>query len=222
LQTQYFAGLARPLPLPFAEQWLTHCPDFLIREKTMNKIKRFSIFAAFSMLVLGLPAIASAQYYPNGGAGNGGYGGYGNGQYGDQRSAIRNLKNHTRQFQRQLDRDLDRSRVNGTRREDQINDIVSRFRDAVNDLDNNGYYDNRRGSYGGDSEMRRVYDLAGQIERSIGRANISPSTRNLWGGVRSDLQTLSRGYGSNNGRNNGGWGNGRTGSRNGLPSWWPF
>jgi hypothetical protein len=72
----------------------------------MNKIKRFSIFAAFSMLVLGLPAIASAQYYPNGGAGNGGYGGYGNGgygngQYGDQRSAIRNLKNHTRQFQRQ-------------------------------------------------------------------------------------------------------------------------
>jgi hypothetical protein len=169
-----------------------------------------------------LPAIASAQYYPNDPYGRNDR--YGNGQYGnngDQRSVIRNLKNRTREFTRQLDRDLDRSRMNGTRREDQINHVADRFRDAVNRLDNNGYYDNRRGTYGGDGEMRRVYDLAAQIERSIARANISYQTRNLWGAVRNDLQALSRGYGYNNGRygNNGGWSNR---NRNGLPSWWPF
>jgi hypothetical protein len=71
--------------------------------------------------------------------------------------------------------------------------------------------------------MRRLYDLAGQIERSMGRANVSYSTRNSWSLVRNDLQSLSRGYGNNNGRNNGGWGNGRVNTgRNGLPSWWPF
>jgi len=201
----------------------------------MNKIKNLIVFTAFSLLVLGLPAIASAQYYPNDPYGrNGGYndpygrnGGYSNGGYGDQRSVIRNLKSRTREFTRQLDRDLDRGRMNGTRREDQINEIANRFRDAVNDIDNNGYYDNRRGTYGGNNEMRRVFDLAAQIERSISRANISYQTRNLWSAVRNDLQSLSGGYYTNNnnrgnGNRNGGWGNNRNTGRNGLPSWWPF
>jgi hypothetical protein len=171
--------------------------------------------------MLGLPAIASAQYGQydpygrNGGYNNGGY------NNGDQRSVIRNLKQNARQFTRQLDRDLDHSRYDGSRREDQINTLADRFRDAVNNLNNNGYYDSRRGTYGGNNEMRRVYDLAGQIERQIGRANVSYNTRNLWGAIRNDLQSLSGGY-YDNGRNNrrsGGWGNT---NRSGLPSWWPF
>jgi hypothetical protein len=194
-------------------------------ERTMNRIKNLIAISAFSLLVLGLPAIASAQYGQydpygrNGGNNNRGYG-------TNMSSTVRNLKNRTRDFQRQLDRDLDRSRMNGTRREDQINEIASRFRDAVNDLDNNDYdYSrNRNSNYRGDNEMRRVFDLASQIERSIGRANVSYNTRNLWAGIRNDLQVLSRGYG-NSGRNsgNGGWGTGRgNNNRNGLPSWWPF
>ncbi|MGE3466383.1 MAG: hypothetical protein AB7J13_05565 [Pyrinomonadaceae bacterium] len=203
----------------------------------MTRAKTFIAIAAFSIMVLCLPAIASAQWrndddYNRGrgnNSGNYGNGQYGNGQYGNSgsmRAVLRNLKNNTRNFQRQLDRDLDRSRLNGTRREDQINEIASRFRDAVNDLDDDGYFNN--GRYNdrrnrGDNEMRRVYDLAAQIERSIGRANISYQTRNLWSAVRNDLQTVSRGYGYNNGRN-GPWNNGRNNrnTRNGLPSWWPF
>jgi hypothetical protein len=70
--------------------------------------------------------------------------------------------------------------------------------------------------------MREVYNAASQIERTIGRARLSYQTQNLWNAIRSDLQQISRGYNNNNngrGRNNGGWNNG---SRNGLPSWWPF
>ena len=188
----------------------------------MKRINLLLAIGTFSLLMLGLPAIASAQYgqYDPYGR-NGGYnnGSYNNGRYdNDQRSMIRNLKQNTRQFTRQLDRDLDRSRYDGTRREDQINTVAARFRDAVNNLNNNGYYNSRQRTYGGTNEMRRVYDLAGQIERQIGRANVSYETRNLWGAIRNDLQSLSGGYYNNN-RRSGTWGNT---NRNGLPSWWPF
>lgn len=214
----------------------------------MNRLSKIISIAAFSTMVLLLPAIASAQYYPNGNqyptndpyGRNGGYnnGGYGN--YGDMRSTIRGLKNKAKDFTRQLDRDLDRSRVNGTRREDQINEMADRFKDAVNDLDNNGYRDNRGNNNRNSSEereIRRVFDTAAQVERAISRAGVSYQSQNLWSSIRNDLQVLSRnygtgtvrgnngGWGNGNGNGNGGWGNGRSGggrTSNGLPSWWPF
>jgi len=108
-------------------------PDFMKREKTMNRIKNLLAVSIFSLLILGIPALASAQsrdrdyddddnrYGNYGGYNNGGYN---NGNYGNSRSAIRDLKRHAKDFQRQLDRDLDNSRYNGTRREDQMNEIA--------------------------------------------------------------------------------------------------
>ncbi len=202
----------------------------------MNRFKNWVAVGAFSLLVLGIPAVASAQYgqydpYGN----NNRNGGYNNGQYGNVNGTVRSLKQKTREFARQLDRDLDRSRLNGTRREDEINRMADRFKDAVNDLDNN-YYNNNRGYNRNDGEMRRVFQYASEIERSISRANVSGQTRSLWSSIRNDLQVISRGYntynngntggwgngnGRNNGNNGGVWGNGR-GNRQGLPSWWPF
>src|SRR5262245_13725974 len=84
----------------------------LMMEMTMNRVRNFLSIAAFSLMVLGLPAIASAQYgYPNGqydpygrngGYGNGQYGNYGYG--GDIRSAVRELKDLSRRFEKDLDR----------------------------------------------------------------------------------------------------------------------
>jgi len=199
----------------------------------MRSIKNWIALGAFSLLVMGIPTVASAQwgggqYDPNR-RGNGQYDPYGrnndrynrNGNYGNVNNTVRSLKQRTRDFTRQLDRDLDRSRLNGTRREDQINAIADRFKDAVNDLDNN-YYNNNRGYGRNDNQMRRVFEYAGQIERSISRVQISSQTRNLWFSIRNDLQVISRGYAPyNNGRNTGVWGNQRN-SRQGLPSWWPF
>ena len=64
----------------------------------MNRVKILITISAFSLLVLCLPAIASAQYggYGNGGYNNGGYGN--NGYYGDIRSTIRDLKNRSKNF----------------------------------------------------------------------------------------------------------------------------
>ncbi|MEJ7847312.1 MAG: hypothetical protein WKF92_04390 [Pyrinomonadaceae bacterium] len=65
----------------------------------MNRIKNLIAISAFSLLILGLPAIASAQW-------NGGYGGYGNG--GNIRATVRNLKNKARNFENSVDRYEDR------------------------------------------------------------------------------------------------------------------
>ncbi len=198
----------------------------------MNRTARFLSIAAFALLAL--PAIASAQYggygypnggngYPNGGYGNGGYGngGYGNnGRYGSygNNGAIRSLKDKTREFQRQLDQDLDNGRYNGSRREDEMNQVARDFRNAVNRLDNNGRDYN---------DIQRVQQLGYEVDRVIGRARVSYQTQNLWQSIRYDLQQLGYSNGrSNGGRNNGGWGNGRGNNNgswgNGRPSWWPF
>lgn len=185
----------------------------------MNRIKNFITLAALSLMVLALPAIASAQYRDRDdddyNRRNGGY--YGNGQYGqsgDMRSIVRNLKNRTKDFQRELDRDLDRSRYNSTYQEDEINDLVKEFRDAVNDLDNN----DRQNS----NEINRVLDLGRQVDRVMNRLRLGYNTENLWQVIRRDLDALGNdGYDNRNRRNrngNGRWGKGGINK----PTWWPF
>lgn len=206
----------------------------------MNRVRNFMAIAAFSLMVLGLPAIASAQSRDrdddrngnNGGYNNGGYNNGQNGQYGnygDMRATVRDLKNLARELQRHLDRDLDDSRYNGSQREDQLNELARRFRDAVNRLSesNNNY-----GNYGRrDDKIDRVLDLGSQLGRSLSRSRLDYHVEEIWSGIRYDLQVLDNGdagYNNNNRNNrntgNGGWGNGRGNGngRNGLPSWWPF
>jgi hypothetical protein len=127
------------------------------------------------------------------------------------RSTVRNLKNNARQLDRQIDRELDHSRYNGSRREDQINEIAERFKDAVNDLDSN----ERQNS----QEVRRVMDVALQMDRALQRARLSYEVQNLWSAIERDLQMLGGNDNRNRNRNRG-YGNGRN-SQN-LPNWWPF
>ena len=191
----------------------------------MNKFKRFMTVTAFSLMVLSLPAIASAQwrdrddddYNRNAGYNqNRGYGNYGN---NDSRNVVRNLKKRTRELTRQIDRDLDRSRADGTRREDRINEVADRFKDAVNDLDNKGRLNDR--------EVGRVHQRAQELDRAIGRTRVSNNTQNLWYAIRNDLRSLGGyGYYDNNNRNNrnnrNNYPSGNNRNRNNLPSWWPF
>ena len=60
----------------------------------------------------------------------------GNGRYDDRglRDSVHRLDRLAKEFERDMDRALDRSRANGSRREDQINNQVHQFRDAVGDL----------------------------------------------------------------------------------------
>jgi len=151
----------------------------------MRRINFFITISAFSLLMLCLTGVASAQYDPY--SRNGGYnsGGYGNGSYRanrDMRSVVGDLKRKAGQFQREIDQELDHSRYNGTRREDQINQLAREFKNATNRLSSNVYTDQ--------SDLNRVLDLGFQIDRTMGRGRVGYRAQGVWSGIRADLDLL--------------------------------
>lgn len=148
---------------------------------------KFSIFAA-AILALALPAAASAQYgrYPDD---NRGYG-----RYDDRglKDSVNRLDRLAKDFERDIDRALDRSRANGSSREDQINNQVHQFRDAVGDLKSrvgNGRDLNRSAN-----EARRVLQEADDLDR-FARRGFDGRTASQWSQIQQELRYISNVYG---------------------------
>jgi hypothetical protein len=88
-----------------------------------------------------------------------------------------------------MDRALDRSRTNGSDREDRINDQVHRFRDAVGDLKSrvgNGRDLNRSAN-----EARRVVQEGQQLDRVVRRFD----NGSRWNQIEQELRFISNVYG---------------------------
>ncbi|MBA2606872.1 MAG: hypothetical protein H0U96_08410, partial [Acidobacteria bacterium] len=163
----------------------------------MNRFRNSVALFAFSLLILGLPAIASAQWRDNR---NDDYNRSGNYNRNLQ-STIRNLKNRSNQFERRLDRELDNSRYDERRREDRLNQLARDFANATERLDSE--YDNRRDYNESTDDARRVLDLGSQIDRVISRARLNGNVQGDWNRIRQDLQVLASAYNYNNrNRNN--------------------
>jgi hypothetical protein len=165
----------------------------------MNRFKNLFTVFAFSLLVLGLPLIASAQWRNDRNNDDDYYGTNRNNR--NLQSTLRNLKSRARQFERQLDRDLDNSRYDGRDREDRLNDMTEEFVGAAEELsdeyDNRGDYDRTQ------DEARRVLQLGSQLDRAVSRARLSSSTQNQWNQIRQDLRVIANAYNTNydNGNN---------------------
>jgi len=146
---------------------------------------KFSIFAA-AILALALPAAASAQWGRND---RGGYG-----RYDDRglRDSVHRLDRLAKDFERDMDRALDRSRANGTNREDRINDQIHQFRDAVGDLKSR--VGNGRDLNRSESEARRVLQEADQIDR-FARRGFDGRTSSEWSQIQQELRYISNVYG---------------------------
>jgi len=151
---------------------------------------KFSIFAA-AILALALPAAASAQWggYPRYPDDRGGYG-----RYDDRglRDSVHRLDRLAKDFEHDMDRALDHSRVNGTNREDRINDQVHQFRRAVGDLKSrvgNGRDLNRSAN-----EARRVLSEADQVDR-FARRGFDGRTASEWSQIQQELRYISNVYG---------------------------
>ncbi len=156
----------------------------------MNRYKSLVAVFAFALMVLSLPVIASAQWRDN--RRNDDY--YGNSRYNRNLNAtIRNLRNRSKQFERRIDRELDRSRIDGTRREDRINAIAADFARAAERLDRE--YDNRRDYRDSRNEAQRVLQLGSQLDRVLSRARLSYNIRNDWNRIRQDLRIISNAFG---------------------------
>ena len=159
---------------------------------------KFSIFAA-ALFALSLPVTAAAQWgnrYPSDRDRDRGYRRY------DERAvrdSVHRLDRLAKDFERDMDRALDRSRANGTDREDRINEQVHQFRDAVGDLKSrvgNGRDLNRSAD-----EARRVFQEAQQIDRVSRR--LDGRTGSQWNAIQRELEFLGDVYGF---RYNGGYG----------------
>jgi hypothetical protein len=167
----------------------------------MNRFKNLITVFAFSLMILGLSTIASAQWRNDRNNRNDDY--YGN---GNLKSTLKNLKSRARQFEKQLDRELDNSRYDGRDREDRLNNMAEEFVGATEELSDE-YEDNRDYDRTQD-EARRVLQLGSQLDRSISRARLSDSVQNQWNQINQDLRAVANAYNANydngnrNNRNN--------------------
>src|SRR6185436_15136388 len=99
------------------------------------------------------------------------------------------LKKDTGRFRKSFDSSLDRSRLNGTNREDDINHFLKNYEDATERLYSR-FKDNK--SVGADVEA--VLDGAAQIDRFMTRRLASERAVRDWDAVRQDLRRLAEAY----------------------------
>ena len=204
-------------------------------EKYMNRFKSLIAISTFTLLVLGLPAIASAQYNGqndpygrNGGYNNGGYnngnGGYNNGQYGN----YGDLKNRSKDFKKEVDRQNGGIFGGFGRSNDRyLRDLADQFKKAADRLE--GQFRNGQDQYRSENNARQVLDLGSQLDQEMRRSRSNGYLQNEWYGINNDLRIVSNTYGYNNRNNrnnpNNGYpqnGNGNGRYNNNRPSWWPF
>ncbi|MEO8436055.1 MAG: hypothetical protein ABI596_14235 [Pyrinomonadaceae bacterium] len=177
-----------------------------------NLIK--SILAA-ALLAFSLPVLAAAQgtYDPWGRNRDDDYRrDRNNGRYGryDERyvrDSVQRLDRLAKDFERELDRDLDRSREDGTRHEDRVNNEARDFRDAVGNLKSR--IGNGRDLNRSRNEAQRVLQEANRTERVARHHFDNYRLASQWSQIRQELRVISDAYGIGSYRSDDGYGNGR-------------
>jgi hypothetical protein len=165
----------------------------------MNRFKNLLAGFAFTLLILGLPALASAQWRDNDDYNRNRDRDYRNDHNynrGNLRSAINRLANHAENFERRLDRELDRSRYDDRNREDRLNRLANDFMRAAERLEDR--YDDGRNMNNSADEAQRVLQLGRQLESALNRSRLGGNLRNEWYSIQQDLNTIGNAYGYNN------------------------
>jgi hypothetical protein len=93
-----------------------------------------------------------------------------------------------------VDRLLDNSRVNGTRREDRINNEVREFRQAA-DRFRSRVGDNGNDRNRGYQEAQYLMQAANSTERMLSRLRVDSRTYADWRQIKQDLRTIANAYG---------------------------
>lgn len=149
---------------------------------------------------------------------------YGNYDPRTLRDVAERVKDRSRSLERNVDRFLDNSRVDGTRREDRINDEVKEFRQAADRFRsrvNDGRDLNRSRQ-----EAQNLLRAADRNERLLGRLRVDSRTYADWREIKQDLRTIASIYGlrydgNDDGYNRRGGYDPRDRDRNGRDdNWW--
>ncbi|MCA1566824.1 MAG: hypothetical protein LC803_14505 [Acidobacteria bacterium] len=110
------------------------------------------------------------------------------------RDVAERVKDNARRLERDVDRLLDNSRVNGTRREDRINNEVKEFRQAA-DRFRSRVGDNGNDRNRGYQEAQYLMQAANNTERMLSRLRVDSRTYADWRQIKQDLRTIANAYG---------------------------
>jgi len=119
-----------------------------------------------------------------------------NGNYDTRylRDVAERVKDNARNLERSVDRLLDNSRVNGTRREDRINGDVKEFRQAA-DRFRSRVGDNGNDRNRGYQEAQYLMQAANRTENMLSRLRVDSRTYADWRQIKQDLRTIANAYG---------------------------
>ena len=161
---------------------------------TNRRTMSFSILAA-AFLAFCLPTVAAAQW-PDYGRNRNRHDRYGRYDERYVRDSIHRLDRLAKDFERQVDRSLDRSRRDGTRAEDRINNEARQFRNAVGDLKSR--FGNGRDLNRSRNEAQRVMQEAQGLNCVV---RLDGQLSSMWSQIRRELDVIADAY--NLGYNNG-------------------
>ncbi len=178
----------------------------------MNRFKNLITVFAFSLLVFGLPTLASAQWTNRDNDTNN-RNDRNNRNYDSRylKSTVDRLKNQSRDFDKQLERELKRDRNNRYNNK-QILRLSDDFKDAADKLEDK--FGNGRNLNNTQDEARQVLQLGSQLENALYASRLNYNLQGNWNQIRQDLNTIAGAYGydnrnnrndRNNRNNNGAW-----------------
>jgi hypothetical protein len=102
---------------------------------------------------------------------------------------IRNCEQRTNDFRGQIDRALDHSRLDGTRREWRLNSLARRLE---NEMDTVRHEFERRDDFMDIREnVERALDAAREIDRAMEREHLERDAERAWRRLRADLDRLA-------------------------------
>jgi hypothetical protein len=105
---------------------------------------------------------------------------------------IKRVENRTDEFVKLFDKALDRSRLDGSNREDRLNEKAKNLEKATDALRRE--FDRKESYVDTRPEVRKCLDLAGEINVVMKRRRMGADTEEHWRLLRAELNTLADVY----------------------------
>jgi hypothetical protein len=105
---------------------------------------------------------------------------------------IKRVEDSTDKFKKEFDKALDRSRLNNSNREDQLNEYAKDLEHATDDL--REHFDRADKWIDNKEQVRTCLSLASKINVAMRNRRLGPKVESRWASVRYDLNTLAGVY----------------------------
>lgn len=105
---------------------------------------------------------------------------------------IKNVENRVDKFKKDFDKSLDNSRLNGSNREDYLNDRAKDLEKATDEL--RSEFDKRDLWIENKDEVRKCLKIAEDINVAMKNRRLGAVTESNWANVRYELNTLAKIY----------------------------